>query len=36
MERGDLLSQLSQILPDVVDKLTPHGRRPNDDEMSRW
>jgi uncharacterized protein YidB (DUF937 family) len=36
MERGDLLSQLSDVLPDVVDKLTPHGRRPNPDEMSRW
>ena len=36
MDRDDLLSQLSQVLPDVVDKLTPHGRRPDLDEMSRW
>lgn len=36
MPRNDLLSQLSQVLPDVVDKLTPQGRMPHDEEMSRW
>ena len=36
MPRQDLLSELSHVLPGVVDKLTPHGRVPNDDEMSRW
>jgi hypothetical protein len=27
--RDDLLAQLAQVLPGVVDGLTPHGRRPN-------
>ena len=36
MERGDLLSQLSSVLPGVVDKLTPHGRLPTQDEHSNW
>lgn len=30
MERGDLLSQLSRLLPTAVDKLTPNGRLPDD------
>lgn len=34
--RDDLLSELSRALPGVVDKLTPHGRMPNDSELSRW
>lgn len=34
--RGDLLSQLSTTLPHVVDKLTPHGRLPYEDEHSQW
>jgi uncharacterized protein YidB (DUF937 family) len=36
MPRGDLLSHLSEVLPGVVDKLTPQGRRPDDHEMSSW
>ncbi|RVU12008.1 YidB family protein [Methylobacterium oryzihabitans] len=34
--RDDLLAQLAQVLPGVVDGLTPHGRRPNRDEMGSW
>ena len=30
MSRNDLLSQLSQQLPDVVDRLTPDGRLPTE------
>jgi uncharacterized protein YidB (DUF937 family) len=33
MPRDDLLSQLSQVLPGVVDKLTPHGQLPSDADM---
>ena len=36
MSQADLLSQLSQHLPDFVDRLTPDGRLPNDEEASRW
>ena len=36
MPRQDLLSELSRVLPGVVDKLTPHGRMPDRDEMARW
>jgi uncharacterized protein YidB (DUF937 family) len=28
MSHGDAASQISQILPDVVDRLTPHGQAP--------
>ena len=31
MNHGDLLSQLSQMLPQVVDKLTPQGQIPHGD-----
>jgi uncharacterized protein YidB (DUF937 family) len=31
----DLLSGLSQHLPGTIDRLTPHGRVPTEDEMSR-
>lgn len=31
MDHGDLLGQLSQMLPQVVDKLTPHGQVPQGD-----
>ena len=31
MNQGDLLSQLSQMLPQVVDKLTPQGQIPQGD-----
>jgi uncharacterized protein YidB (DUF937 family) len=34
MSRDDLLSGLSQYLPQVVDHLTPDGRLPNDSEVS--
>jgi uncharacterized protein YidB (DUF937 family) len=33
MPRDDLLSQLSRLLPEVVDKLTPQGRLPNDEDL---
>ena len=36
MPKGDLLSQLSQVLPGVVDQLTPKGRMPQREEMERW
>jgi uncharacterized protein YidB (DUF937 family) len=32
----DLVSELSRILPSVVDRLTPQGRIPDQAEMSRW
>jgi uncharacterized protein YidB (DUF937 family) len=36
MSQNELLSQLSQHLPDFVDQLTPNGRMPTDQEASRW
>ena len=36
MDRNDLLAQLAQVLPGVIDGLTPQGRRPNHDEMRGW
>ncbi|NEX91961.1 YidB family protein, partial [Caulobacter sp. 17J65-9] len=33
--REQLLSELSDELPDAVDKLTPEGRLPNDHEIGR-
>ena len=36
LSRDDLLQGLSQFLPDVVNKLTPDGRLPDENEMSRW
>jgi uncharacterized protein YidB (DUF937 family) len=35
MRRGDLLSGLSQQLPELIDKLTPNGRVPTAEEASR-
>src|SRR5262249_19220201 len=35
MDRGDLLSGLSQHLPRFVDQLTPDGRLPTDEEAGR-
>ena len=32
----DLVSELSRVLPGIVDKLTPQGRVPDHVEMSRW
>lgn len=33
--RNDLLAQLAAVLPDAVDKLTPHGRLPTEAEWTR-
>jgi uncharacterized protein YidB (DUF937 family) len=35
MSREDLLSHLSQNLPELVDRLTPNGRLPTQEEASR-
>ena len=35
MSQDDLLESLSQYLPQVVDHLTPNGRAPTDQEISR-
>ena len=35
LSRDDLLSNLSQYLPDVINHLTPDGRLPTPDELSR-
>jgi uncharacterized protein YidB (DUF937 family) len=34
MSRDELLAGLSQRLPDVINQLTPHGRLPNENEVS--
>ena len=36
MPREQLLSELSEHLPEFVDKLTPDGRLPTEQEASRW
>lgn len=36
MSQDDVTSQLSQLLPQAVHQLTPHGRLPTDDEASQW
>jgi uncharacterized protein YidB (DUF937 family) len=36
MPRQDLLSGLSDALPDVVNRMTPDGRLPTDEEIARW
>ena len=33
MQRDDLLTQLSRLLPDVVDKLTPDGKLPKENDL---
>lgn len=33
---NQLLSELSRVLPGVVDRLTPQGRVPDQAEMARW
>jgi len=33
LPHGDLLSQLSHVLPGVVDRLTPNGQLPSDAEL---
>ena len=35
LSRDDLLRGLSQYLPNVIDHLTPEGRLPTEDELSR-
>ena len=34
--RHEVLSELSQALPTMVDRLTPEGRIPDQQEMARW
>ncbi|MCJ2128548.1 YidB family protein [Methylobacterium sp. E-045] len=36
LSRDDLLSQLAQALPGVIDGLTPHGRKPEPEERRGW
>jgi uncharacterized protein YidB (DUF937 family) len=36
MPRDQMLSMLSEHLPDLVNQLTPDGRLPSDSEASRW
>jgi uncharacterized protein YidB (DUF937 family) len=36
LPRQELLSGLAEALPETVDKLTPDGRMPTLDELSRW
>ena len=36
LSEQDVTAQLSKILPAFVDKLTPQGRVPTDDEIARF
>ena len=36
LPRDQLLAQLASALPQVVDKLTPHGRLPTPEETRHW
>ncbi|KQP91808.1 YidB family protein [Methylobacterium sp. Leaf117] len=36
LNRDDLLSQLSQVLPQVINGLTPQGRRPTGEDVRGW
>ncbi len=36
LNKSELLQGLSETLPDVVNQLTPDGRLPTEDEISRW
>jgi uncharacterized protein YidB (DUF937 family) len=36
LSETELTAQLSRILPEVVDKLTPKGRLPTESEATRW
>jgi uncharacterized protein YidB (DUF937 family) len=36
LSRQELLARLSRDLPDAVDKFTPEGRLPNEDEAARF
>ena len=33
MARDDLLSQLARLLPEVIDKLSPNGKLPKDEDL---
>jgi uncharacterized protein YidB (DUF937 family) len=33
---GDVVSELTETLPDSVDQLTPEGRLPTEDEAAQW
>jgi uncharacterized protein YidB (DUF937 family) len=35
VNQGDLLGQLSQLLPQVVDKLTPQGQIPQQPDLGQ-
>jgi hypothetical protein len=32
----ELIAELSLVLPGVIDRLTPHGRMPDQAEMAHW
>jgi len=36
LSRNELLEGLAQQLPDIIHQLTPDGRLPNEQEVSRW
>lgn len=36
LPRDELLRQLSEHLPNAVDRLTPQGRRPGPEDMGHW
>ena len=36
MSHDELVSGLSQYLPEVIDQLTPDGRLPSETELSKW
>jgi len=36
LSQQELMSHLSEILPGVVDKLTPNGRLPTESEQANW
>ena len=35
MDKGELLQGLSEVMPETIDKLTPDGRLPTEEEVSR-
>jgi len=36
LDRKELLQGLSEALPDVINQLTPDGRLPSEEDLSRW
>ena len=36
LSQEELLTRLKSVLPSAVDKLTPEGRLPTDDEAAKW